>query len=104
VDLFYAPMRLLLERPYLALVPALLFWLGYRAVRPRAPRLLVGVAVLWALYAAYETYMYFWSKTVTAPIRVDLLLLGPVLYIATGVGLVAWWRARGRRARGGDAR
>jgi hypothetical protein len=103
VDLFYAPMRLLLERPYLALVPALLFWLGYRAVRPRAPRLLLAVAVLWALYAAYETYMFFWSKTVTAPIRVDLLLLAPVLYIATGVGLVAWWLARGRRTRGGNA-
>jgi hypothetical protein len=100
-DLFYAPMRLLLERPYLALVPAFLFWLGYRRVRPRAAGWLLGPAVLWLLYAAYETYMFFWSRTVTAPIRIDLLLLAPVLYLATVVGLVAWWRAARAGARDG---
>ena len=101
MDLFYAPMRLLLDRPYLALVPALVFWLGYRAVRPDASRLLLGVSGLWVLYAAYETYMFFWSKTVTAPIRLDLLLLGPLLYLATAIGLLAWWQARRRHTRRG---
>ena len=33
--LFYAPMRFCLARPYLALVPALAFALGFRALRDR---------------------------------------------------------------------
>lgn len=91
-DLFYAPMRLLIDHPYLALAPALLFAAAYRATRPAAPRFLLIAAVIWALYAAYETYMFHWSKTVVAPIRVDLILLAPVLYLITAAGLVVWWR------------
>ncbi len=95
-DLFFAPIRLLIDRPYLALVPALLFWIGYRGLRPLAPRTVLVAAVTWLLYAAYETYMYFWSKTVTAPIRIDLLLLTPLLYLLTLAGLASWWRATRR--------
>jgi hypothetical protein len=40
--------------------------------------------------------MHAWSKTVTAPIRVDLLLLTPVLYLLTLIALVSWWRAAHR--------
>jgi hypothetical protein len=96
--LFYAPMRLFLARPYLALVPALAFAAGFRALRGRrGAGLLLSAAILWALYAAYETYMRHWSKTVVAPIRVDLLLLAPVLYAAVAAALMGWWRAARNR-------
>lgn len=96
VDPFFAPIRLLMDRPYLALIPALIFGIAYRLRQPLAPRALLVAAVTWALYAAYETYMYFWSRTVTAPIRVDLLLLTPILYLLTLIALVSWWRAAHR--------
>ena len=85
-----------MDRPYLALIPALIFGVGYWTSRPEAPKTLLIAAVTWALYAGYETYMQAWSKTVTAPIRVDLLLLTPVLYFLTLMALVSWWRAAHR--------
>ena len=42
----------------------------------------------WGLFGIYESYMYYWSRTVIAPIRVDLLLLTPILYAVTIFGLV----------------
>jgi len=93
VTVFYSPMILLIALPYLALVPALLFGRAYRASgRPRAKGALVA-AILWALYGLYEGYMFFWSRTVVAPIRVDLLLLAPVLYLATATGILSWRRS-----------
>jgi len=41
------------------------------------------------LYWLYESRMYEWSKTVVAPIRVDLLLIGPFLYLVTLLGIAA---------------
>ena len=93
--LFFAPMVLLIDRPYVALAPALvclIAWTRYRPA-PRA-RLLLFTAIAWVAYAAYETRMYFWAKTVSAPIRVDLLLIGPVLYVVTLGALVRWWSLR----------
>ncbi len=90
--LFFAPMALMVDRPYLALVPALGCTIGWTRYRP-APRarLLLFTAIAWVAYAAYETRMYFWAKTVTAPIRVDLLLFGPALYVVTLGAAVRWW-------------
>jgi len=50
--------------------------------------LIAGIA--WLIYAIYETRMYFWAKTVHAPIRVDLLIIAPVLYLLSIVGVVSW--------------
>ena len=41
----------------------------------------IFIIIFWSVYGIYETYMYYWMKTVIAPIRVDLLLLTPVLYL-----------------------
>lgn len=98
LDLLYAPMLPFLDRPYLALVPAVIFGFGHASLRPRAPRPLAVAALLWVAYAAWETYMYFWSKTVPAPIRVDLLMLAPALYFFTALGVFTWWRAARDRA------
>jgi hypothetical protein len=93
--LLFAPIALMMDRPYLALAPALLcliVWARYRPA-PRA-RLLLFTAIAWMAYAAYETRMYFWAKTVSVPIRVDLLLIGPALYVITLGALVRWWNLR----------
>jgi hypothetical protein len=97
--LFFAPFAILVARPYLALAPALIFGLGYARMQPAAPRSLLAATLVWALYAAYEIYMFFWAKTVVAPIRVDLLLLAPVLYLVTVLAAVGWWREAPRRSR-----
>jgi len=87
LTVFYSPMVFLIERPYLALVPALILGFAYRA--SSTPQ----TGALWVLYALYEGYMYFWSKTVIVPIRVDLLLLTPVLYLVSLAGILGWWRS-----------
>jgi hypothetical protein len=101
--LFFAPFALLVARPYLALAPALIFGLGYVRLQPAAPRSLLAATVLWALYAAYETCMFFWAKTVVAPIQVDLLLLARILYLVTVLAAVGWWREARRRSRAAGA-
>ena len=62
--------------------------------------LIAGIA--WLMYAIYETRMYFWAKTVHAPIRVDLLIIAPLLYLLSIVGVVSWiasWKKARREFR-----
>ena len=96
----FTPMRWMHDYVLLAFALALLF--GAAAVWCRRlaavdPGLrwntwkLAGCALVWAGYAVYELAMSRWERTVVAPIRVDLLLLAPVLYVVTGNGLFALW-------------
>ena len=95
VSAFYWPTVLWVEYPLLTLVPVFAFvtafWQVRRHGRPR--RTLLVVTVLWASYAVYEGAMFVWTQQVIAPIRIDLIVLGPAMYVVTGVGLVSWWRA-----------
>lgn len=83
-------------QPWLALFPALLFAaLGALSRR----RLILSTALLWLLYAGYE----FGMKTRLlcsgeCNIRVDLLLLGPLLIGLSAVALLALAFRRGRRS------
>lgn len=98
MELLFLPFVLLISVPGLAFAPALLllWWIRRHWSRiGRARQVLTGVSVLlWFIYAAYETGMYFWMKTVVAPIRVDLLLIVPILAIATVVIVVAILQGR----------
>jgi hypothetical protein len=89
----YYPINWFIERPYLAILPVLIFGFCYFGLRSRsatvARRIALTAAILWLLYAIYEWRMFLWSKTVSAPIRIDLLLIAPVLYLTTVAGLVA---------------
>ncbi len=80
--------------PWLALIPAVLFGLVYRRTRSR-PLLIAGAA--WLTYFLYEEAM---RRRILCSgecnIRVDLLLLYPVLLVVTAVAVLA---ARGRRGR-----
>lgn len=98
-ELFFYPVTLLVERPSLAFIPAAVFICGYVlyrcwAIATGSPAHWTGSVVLvagltWMLYWLYESRMYEWSKTVVAPIRVDLLLIGPFLYLVTLLGIAA---------------
>jgi hypothetical protein len=89
----YYPINWFIERPYLAILPVLIFgfcYFGLRSGSARvARRITLTVAILWLLYAIYEWRMFLWSQTVSAPIRVDLLLIAPLLYLITISGLIA---------------
>jgi len=40
----------------------------------------------WALYAVYQMVMLAWSKTVIAPIRVDILIVLPAMALISFLG------------------
>jgi hypothetical protein len=82
--------------PWLALAPAALFL----ALNARVRRTSVAAAgVLWLVYAGYEYGMQRrWLCSGECNIRVDLLLIYPVLLVLSIVALVAVARARKPRA------
>jgi hypothetical protein len=78
--------------PWLALIPAA----GFLVLHLRAKRGLAA-ALLWLLYGMYEYAMHRrWLCSGECNIRVDLLLIYPILWIVSGVAL---WRAFRRNAR-----
>lgn len=89
--LVYGPLTMFIAYPLLALVPAALFVVLYRA---SGRKVAAAAAALWLLYAGYEYGMHRrWLCTGECNIRVDLLLLYPVLWIvslvAAIVGIIA---------------
>jgi hypothetical protein len=94
LEAFYAPVRWVHDHPALAFAPAALLAGAAFAARslPRhAPAFLwpAGAAAMWSAYGLYELRMHAWERTVTAPIRIDLLLIGPILYVVTAGAAVA---------------
>ncbi|MEA2564202.1 MAG: hypothetical protein QOH06_5706 [Acidobacteriota bacterium] len=97
LSLFLAPVGFFVSYPQLALVPAACFLLYFAARRRAAGKLDLSSFVRWSLaaglvwlaYTLYEFRMQTWSRSVAgAPIRVDLVLAAPVLYLAS---LAAVW-------------
>jgi hypothetical protein len=78
--------------PYLAsLIGAFLLVLG----RWKGSRTATAVAVLWLLYSAYESGMkQRWLCSGECNIRVDLLLIHPVLLLASAAAVVSLLRPR----------
>ncbi|MEA2692025.1 MAG: hypothetical protein QOJ16_1412 [Acidobacteriota bacterium] len=79
--------------PYLSVLPALVFFvLGARALiggkgfsrEGGAVMLLVGLG--WAIYTAYQVVMAAWSLTVSGPIRVDILIVVPIMGVISFIG------------------
>jgi hypothetical protein len=83
VDSLFSAMAVFIAHPFLAaVVGGLLMVLGRR----RRRRTAIGVGILWLLYFVYETGMQQrWFCSGECNIRIDLLLIYPVLLI----GLVA---------------
>jgi hypothetical protein len=89
---FLSIMAIFIQYPWLAAaVGVLLVGLG----RARGRRTAIVVGVIWLLYAAYEAAMRLrWLCTGECNIRVDLLLIYPVLLAITVVAIVSLLRAR----------
>jgi hypothetical protein len=90
----YGAMAVLIDRPWLAAVPGVVFLgLGARAGR----RLALAAAVAWLLYVPYE-YGMKWRILCSGEcnIRVDLLLLYPGLVVLSILAAVSALRAAGR--------
>jgi formate hydrogenlyase subunit 3/multisubunit Na+/H+ antiporter MnhD subunit len=89
---FLSIMAIFTQYPWLAaVIGVLLVGLG----RSRARRTAIVVGVIWLLYAVYETAMRLrWLCSGECNIRVDLLLIYPLLLAATLVGIVSLLRER----------
>ncbi len=85
-------MAIFIKYPFLAaIIGLLLLGLGRR-------RIVVVVGVIWLLYAAYETSMQQrWLCSGECNIRVDLLLIYPLLLVASGAAGASVLRARRAR-------
>jgi len=85
-------MAIFVEYPFLATaVGVLLFELG-RRTRHRIP---LGVGVLWLIYSAYETAMQRrWLCSGECNIRIDLLIIYPVLLISSAAAGLSLFQAR----------
>lgn len=100
MDVVFYPMRLVHDNPLLGLAPALVFFIsyifarvvGFAAASKGARLSVLAAGIIWLLFTSYEWRMSYWERTVIAPIRVDLLLLTPVLYVITVIGLVGLWK------------
>ena len=92
---------LFIPRPWLALIPTVLFAGLYRS----SHRKLAGAAALiWLLYGVYEYAMYRrWLCTGECNIRVDLLLIYPVILLVSIPAAVAGISAIRRRPATGTA-
>ena len=86
-------MAILIEYPLLAaLVGAVLWALG----RWRRRRIAAAAGILWLLYGAYETGMRLrWLCSGECNIRVDLLVIYPLLLVALMAAIVSLVRAPG---------
>jgi hypothetical protein len=84
-------MAIFIAYPFLAaVIGALLLVLG----RSRRRRTAVGVGIVWLLYFAYESGMQQrWLCTGECNIRIDLLLIYPVLLILLVAAAVSLSRA-----------
>lgn len=88
-----APMAILIVRPWLALaIGGVLIGLG----RWQRRRMTVVAGALWLVYGCYETGMKLrWLCGGECNIRIDLLLIYPILLVAALLGAAAllWRRA-----------
>jgi hypothetical protein len=83
MELIYLPFNVFLAFPPLAIIIGLAFLKIFRGSEGRRGNTTTA-GILWLVYGAYECYMsWIWSPKRIAPIRADLLLFAPVLYLVS---------------------
>jgi len=92
LEILFYPIVVMISIPGGALIPPAVFTVLYFMRRTKIARfgriILISVIIFWTVYGVYETYMYYWMKTVIAPIRVDLLIITPILYLLAIVFII----------------
>jgi hypothetical protein len=88
---------ILVAAPWLALLPSVLFAVGYRRTRLRAVLVAAGVWLAYFLYEEGVRRRILCSGECN--IRVDLLLIYPVLLVISAAA-VARWRRRAQEGAG----
>jgi hypothetical protein len=83
---------LLIDHPSLALLGAIALALLWRSARSR---IALVAAVLWVAYAGWEITVS--EDRADANIRIDLLVIYPVLAVLTVLAVWSGWRATRRR-------
>ena len=77
-------MNVFVQAPWLALIPGVVFLAFYRSFRQRQVAM---AAVAWLGYAVYEFGMHRrWFCSGDCNIRVDLLIILPVLFLVSVLG------------------
>lgn len=90
----------LAKYPAISIAPALTFGFMYLIARKR---LLLATATVWALYVLYEFGMKFRLLcSGDCNIRVDLLLLYPILFVVSAVSLIVFLGHLRRQAKRGS--
>lgn len=101
--LFYAPMKLVQAWPAAPFMLAALFalaQLGLMLFRQHRPAMILWrrpalfAAAIWVVYGLYELQVQ--ATSAYANIRIDLLVLAPILYVFSAVAV--WWIVREWRA------
>ena len=95
IGAFYWPSVLWVDHPMLTLLPVLVFgaavWRFRQTGRPCQTLLVMTMA--WLVYAIYEGLMFVLAQQAITLVRIDLIVLAPLMYVITGVGVVSWWRS-----------
>lgn len=94
LDWIYLPFQAFLAFPPLAIIIGVVFCVLCRGrVGGRGAAIIAGV--WWMVYGAYECYMtWIWSPPRVAPIRADLLLVAPILYMLSLLAVFSLWSSR----------
>ena len=92
MDHLFTAMAIFIEYPFLAaLIGVILLALGWYLRR----RTLTGIGIIWLLYAGYETGMQRrWLCSGECDIRIDLLVIYPILVLTLTVAGVSLLLAR----------
>jgi hypothetical protein len=90
-------MPLIVLLPALTFLPAAAFLvmavarlIAPPSLKPRVPWILLLCSAIWLMDWGYETWIGKWAETVHGPIRSDLVLVTPLLYFISVVGITAF--------------
>lgn len=94
LEVLIYPMLPFVFFPGFALFPVAIFsWLSIHRFRTQRPWLFPGLAaIIWLAYATWETS--FKIAPVREWIRIDLILISPILIVVTIVALISAYRNR----------
>lgn len=93
--MFYELFAIFVEQPWIAVAPAVVFYLLYYPFRLK---LVLVAAALWTIYSVYE--LGIWNGLFCdqdCNIRVDLLVIYPLLAVISGLAILQMFWAIYRR-------